>query len=239
MPYLPTVNQSAAAPRTQELARQLSRTMVRVHQRGWCEGTGGNFSCVLQRQPLQLLMAPSGVDKGSVRPSQLIVVDEHGQVQHGTGKASAETRLHLEIVQRTGAGAVLHTHSQAATLLSQRAVADAGQPGQQAGLTLHGLEMLKGLAGIFSHEASVTIPVLANDQDISRLSNLAAPLLPDAPWGLLIAGHGLYAWGNDLSEATRHLEIQEFLLEQRWRQLILEALDRQPPAPLRHPQKVS
>lgn len=239
MPYLPTVNPSAAASRTFDLSRQLSRTMIRVHQRGWCEGTGGNFSCVLQRQPLQLLMAPSGVDKGSVRPSQLIVVDEHGQVQHGAGKASAETGLHLEIVQRTGAGAVLHTHSQAATLLSQRALVDAGHQSQQAGLTLHGLEMLKGLAGIFSHEASVTIPVLANDQDISRLSNLAAPLLPDAPWGLLIAGHGLYAWGSDLAEATRHLEIQEFLLEQRWRQLLLEALDRPSPAPFRHPQEAS
>lgn len=239
MPLLPTVNPSAADPRTLELARQLSRTMSRLHQRGWCEGTGGNFSCVLQHHPLQLLMAPSGVDKGSVKPSQLIVVDEHGQVQHGAGKASAETRLHLEIVQRTGAGAVLHTHSQAATLLSQQAVVDAARLGQQAGLTLHGLEMLKGLAGILSHEESVTLPVLANDQDIRRLSHRAAPLLPNAPWGLLIAGHGLYAWGRDLAEATRHLEIQEFLLEQRWRQLLLDALNRHPNGPSPQSQEVS
>jgi ribulose-5-phosphate 4-epimerase/fuculose-1-phosphate aldolase len=38
------------------------------------------------------------------------------------------------------------------------------------------------------------------------------------------AGHGLYAWGQNLSEARRHLEILEFLLEQRWRQLLLEVL---------------
>ena len=47
------------------------------------------------------------------------------------------------------------------------------------------------------------------------------PLLSKAPQGLLIAGHGLYAWGQDLSSAQRHLEILEFLLEQRWRQLLL------------------
>jgi methylthioribulose-1-phosphate dehydratase len=41
---------------------------------------------------------------------------------------------------------------------------------------------------------------------------------------LLIAGHGLYAWGQDLGEARRHLEILEFLMEQRWRQLLLESL---------------
>ena len=52
----------------------------------------------------------------------------------------------------------------------------------------------------------------------------AAPLLPHAPQGILIAGHGLYAWGEDLARAKRHLEILEFLLEQRWRQLLLEGL---------------
>jgi methylthioribulose-1-phosphate dehydratase len=41
---------------------------------------------------------------------------------------------------------------------------------------------------------------------------------------LLIAGHGLYAWGRDLANAHRHLEILEFLLEQRWRQLLLQTL---------------
>jgi methylthioribulose-1-phosphate dehydratase len=66
--------------------------------------------------------------------------------------------------------------------------------------------------------------VLANDQDLGRLSRRAGPHLKRAPAGLLIAGHGLYAWGQNLSEARRHLEILEFLLEQRWRQLLLEVL---------------
>jgi methylthioribulose-1-phosphate dehydratase len=74
----------------------------------------------------------------------------------------------------------------------------------------------------------VHLPVLANDQDLQRLSALAAPLLPAAPQGLLIAGHGLYAWGDDLPSARRHLEILEFLLEQRWRQLLLGALHPSP-----------
>jgi methylthioribulose-1-phosphate dehydratase len=43
---------------------------------------------------------------------------------------------------------------------------------------------------------------------------------------VLIAGHGLYAWGADLPQARRHVEILEFLLEQRWRQLLLEGLCR-------------
>jgi methylthioribulose-1-phosphate dehydratase len=74
------------------------------------------------------------------------------------------------------------------------------------------------------------VPVLANDQNLERLSALATPLLPAAPQGLLIAGHGLYAWGDDLPSAQRHLEILEFLLEQRWRQLLLGAIAPAPTA---------
>lgn len=230
--------------RRRSLARELCGAMVQIHRRGWCEGTGGNFSCVLDRQPLQLLMAPSGVDKGRVRPSQLLVVDAQGAVIEGQGRASAETSLHRTIVQITGAGAVLHTHSQAATLLSRCCLAAADQPlpaptgslhqplpgapasraAAVAFLRIEGLEMLKGLEGIRSHACQIHIPVLANDQDLERLSGVASPHLAEAPYGLLIAGHGLYAWGEHVPQALRHLEVLEFLLEQHWRELLLRRL---------------
>ena len=81
--------------------------------------------------------------------------------------------------------------------------------------------MLKGLEGIKSHDEEVKIPVLANDQDLKRLSTAAEPVLTGAPHGLLIAGHGLYAWGANLEGAKRHLEILEFLLEHLWREQLL------------------
>ncbi|WP_315859209.1 MULTISPECIES: acireductone synthase [unclassified Cyanobium] len=211
---------------TSALADQLSSTMADLHARGWCDGTGGNFSCVLARAPLTLLMAPSGVDKGSVLPEELITVDAGGTVVAGAGRASAETLLHLEIVARTGAGAVLHTHSQSATLLSDWCLGDQEPSGS---LLLQDLEMLKGLEGIGSHRSRVKLPVLANDQDLARLSATAGPLLAGAPQGLLIGGHGLYAWGSDLAQARRHLEILEWLLEQRWRRLLLESLGQMKP----------
>lgn len=204
-------------------ARQaLSHTMAALHRRGWCEATGGNFSCLVERVPLRLLMAPSGVEKGSVRPEELIVVNGDGAVVAGEGRASAETLLHLAIIETTGAGAVLHTHSHAATLLSKRAVNGSAVVGH---LEVEGLEMLKALEGIRTHACRVRIPVLANDQDLSRLSRAARPHLAEAPHGLLIAGHGLYAWGRDLGSARRHLEGWEFLLEQKWRQTLLQALE--------------
>ncbi len=217
-----------------DLASSLCNAMADIHRRGWCDGTGGNFSCVLSREPLQLLMAPSGVDKGSVEPHDLIQVDRQGTVLQGIGKASAETRLHITIVEETAAGAVLHTHSQAATLMSRYASVihhdgrqdPAGAKDEDRSvrhLVMGGLEMLKGLEGINSHHQDISLPVLANDQDLEQLSERARPHLQNAPHGLLICGHGLYAWGNDLKTARRHLEILEFLLEQYWRQLLLVA----------------
>jgi len=217
---------------TTALASALSKAMANIHQRGWCDGTGGNFSCVLERDPLLLLMAPSGVDKGSVAPRDLIQVSATGSVLGGKGKASAETALHVEIVNSCGAGAVLHTHSQAGTLLSQWALEQEGNTTSHGHthLELRDLEMLKGLEGITTHACSVAIPVCANDQDLPALSMRVRPLLGDAPHGVLIAGHGLYAWGRNLGSAVRHLEILEFLLEQRWRRLLLDALMQRPQA---------
>ena len=191
---------------------RLAEVMQGIHQRGWCEGTGGNFSMVLQHHPLQLLMAPSGVDKGQVPGDQLIVVDEAGNIVSGEGKASAETALHLRIVEANNAGAVLHTHSVPGTVLSLHFE-------RKGVIVLAGWEMLKGLDGINTHATSINIPVISNSQSMQELGDAIAPCLASAPCGFLVAGHGLYAWGKDLEASKRHLEILEFLLNVKLTQM--------------------
>ena len=155
-------------------ASALINTMQALHRRGWCDGTGGNFSVVTERVPLQLLMAPSGVDKGAVSCSDLIVVNAEGKVVKGKGSASAETLMHLRIVDQCGAGAVLHTHSINATWLSRTFL-------DQGSLILEGWEMLKGLEGINTHATSIEVPIVNNDQDLKTLSETAGQRLERAP----------------------------------------------------------
>lgn len=202
-----------------DLRQDLSKTIQGIHARGWATGTGGNFSVVSQREPLRLLMAPSGVDKGSVQSADLIEVDDQGKVVAGQGQASAETQLHLQIVRTVNAGAVLHTHSIFNTLLS-----DYYQSKQS--VTLIGYEMLKGLEGIQTHQCAINLPILANSQDLVALSQMVGAILEEKPhtYGILLAGHGLYTWGKTLFEARRHLEILEFLLELTYRKLTLPPL---------------
>tara|TARA_B100000482_G_scaffold190422_1_gene173545 strand:- start:769 stop:1389 length:621 start_codon:yes stop_codon:yes gene_type:complete len=188
----------------QELREQLTKTIADLHGRRWCEGTGGNFSVVVQRDPLHLLMAPSGVNKGQVEPAQLVIVDEQQKVIQGQGRASAETTLHVEIITTLQCRAVLHTHSVESTVLSDHCA-------KQATIRLEGWEMLKGLKGITTHDTSIDIPIVSNNQNMRELSQSIRPYLNTNAPGILVAGHGLYTWGDSLAEAQRHVEILEFL----------------------------
>jgi methylthioribulose-1-phosphate dehydratase len=176
--------------------------------RGWVLGTSGNFSSVLSRQPLRLAITSSGIDKGLIGPASILEVDERGSVLTGAGRASAETLLHITVVQHRGAGAVLHTHSVWSNILSD-AFASRG------GIEIHGYEMLKGLDGIESHDEREWLPIVDNSQDMTELSGTVASSLDKFPGchGFLLRRHGLYTWGRDLAEAKRHVEILEFLIE--------------------------
>lgn len=181
----------------------------RFDARGWVLGTSGNFSAVVRRSPLRLAITRSGVHKGALALADILELDESGAVSgEATGAPSAETALHLEIVNGREAGAVMHTHSIWATFLSDRGADDRG-------VAIDGYEMLKGLAGVRTHEHREWIPILDNDQDMPRLAGAVRRTLREHPscHGFLLRRHGLYTWGTTLQDAVRHAEILEFLLE--------------------------
>lgn len=190
---------------------ELCRTGADFHRRGWSLGTSSNYSVVVQRDPLVLLLTGSGFDKGRLKPGQFVLVDGEGASLHASyPKPSAETLLHTALARHAGAGAVLHTHSVAGTVLSEGFL-------KRGSLPLGGYEMLKGLAGITTHESSVDVTIFPNTQDIATLSVEVGHRLKDAAnplrYGFLMAGHGLYTWGRDLAEARRQVEVLEFLFE--------------------------
>jgi methylthioribulose-1-phosphate dehydratase len=199
---------AGTASRLEAAAQGLAELARYAHARGWALGTSGNFSAVLSPEPFRLAITGSGLDKGRITPEQVIAVDERGHGPDRGPRPSAETALHLAVVRARGAGAVAHTHSVWGTLLSETH-ADSG------GLAIAGYEMLKGLTGVTTHEHREWLPVLPNTQDWAGAAAGVELLLRAHPaaHGFLIRGHGLYTWGADLAETTRHLEILEFLLE--------------------------
>ena len=192
-----------------DAADRLIRIGQRLDARGWVLGTSGNFSMVMDDAPLRLAITRSGTQKGDLSVNDILEVGSEGNaIGTMAGLPSAETRLHLEIIGARPAAAVLHTHSIWSTLLSDRYAT-------RGGVAIQGYEMLKGLAGVTTHEHREWIPVLENDQDMARLATRVASTLREYPdcHAFLLRRHGLYTWGATVPEAVRHVEIVEFLLE--------------------------
>jgi len=208
-----------AAAATNEHLRAIGREF---HGRSWSLGTSSNYSVVASQMPLELIITASGKDKSALGPDDFVRVDAGGRVIDGSSKkSSAETLLHCliaELVPALGGGpvgAVLHTHSVWSTILS-------GADLHRGSLRIEGYEMLKGLEGIGTHETFEEVPIFANSQDMTELSQRIRDRFTAADWsrpqrppfhGFLLSQHGLYTWGKTLAEARRHIEIHEFLFE--------------------------
>ena len=185
-----------------EAGAQLAAESARFASFGWMRGTSGNLSVVVGRDPLRLAVTASGHDKGELTADDVVLVDAEGAAVRG-GKPSAEAELHARVAALTGAGAVVHVHTVASVAMGRRA------PG---GIVFKDVEMLKGV-GQPAHDVEVTLPVIANSQDMKVLGDrLEAAREPRMP-AVVVAGHGLYVWGADPRQARHHTEVVEWLLE--------------------------
>jgi L-fuculose-phosphate aldolase len=87
-----------------------------VYDRGYIAATDGNISVRLENG--DILMTPSGVPKGRMRPGQIVRTDPSGIVI-GEGRPSSEILMHLAVYQeRPDARAVVHAHPPYATAFS-------------------------------------------------------------------------------------------------------------------------
>ena len=195
------------------VARSFARIGRDFHARGWVLGTSGNFSAVISRDPLRLAITASGVSKGGIQRKDVVVIGPEAKaIGKAVGRPSAEALLHLAVAKTRGAAAVLHTHSVWSTMLSEAHAGDGG-------LALTGFEMLKGLEGVGTDDHTEWMPILENNQDVPGLARTVESALLEFPstHAFLLRRHGLYTWGADIAQATRHVEILEFLLEATWR----------------------
>lgn len=174
---------------------------------GWVPATSGNFSARLAADAV--LVTASGRHKGELTTADFLQVDLAGRrlaASDDRRRPSYETGLHLQLYRREAAvGAVLHSHSVAATVLS-RACGDK--------LTLKGYELQKLFEGFADPNQPLDLPVFANEQNIEALADEIDAHMDTAGTGhaYLIKGHGLYAWGQDIQQVRHRIEALEFML---------------------------
>ncbi|MGH1347160.1 MAG: methylthioribulose 1-phosphate dehydratase [Nannocystales bacterium] len=179
---------------------------------GWVSGTGGGISI---KGDAGIFMAPSGVQKERIAPADVFVLG-HDLSGCSVVKAPANEQLRVSECQplffnafRTrGAGAVLHSHSVWA-VLAARLFSPQGEPSE---FVTSGLEMQKGLRGKGCFD-TVRIPIIANTAREAQLTESMAEAMEahrdvDA---VIVAGHGVYVWGDTWVKAKTQAECLDYL----------------------------
>ena len=188
------------------LSQQLIHLGRHLYDRHWMHAHSGNLSVRLAAD--RYLITADGVSKGTLSQRDLVTINGRGQrINPAEPMPSSELPLHLALYEfYPDIGAVLHSHSITATILSRMS----GET-----LVLQGYEMLTSLDGVDSHTARITVPVFSNYREFKDLANWFQRYVVRFPEnsGLLISGHGLYSWGATPADALRQLEALEFMLE--------------------------
>ncbi|WP_107660868.1 S-methyl-5-thioribose-1-phosphate isomerase [Nocardia suismassiliense] len=180
-----------------------------LYQRGWMPGTAGNISV---RTGETAVITGSGLSKGELTEHDMVTVRiaDSAPVAGSSRKPSAETTIHTAAYRATAAQAVVHIHPPYATALATRA----GGTDEVTLLRITDYELIKGLGG--SDPAVIDIPVFPNWPDVPRIGADIERYLaehPAAPPILFITGHGITAWGDNLSQARDRAECLEALCE--------------------------
>ncbi|MBY0449654.1 MAG: methylthioribulose 1-phosphate dehydratase [Cyanobacteria bacterium] len=197
---------------------------------GWTPATSSNFS--VRSKAGGFWISVSGLDKSQLRTEDFLRVSVDSPLKQPLPvtdlKPSAETALH-EMIYRLypSANTVVHIHSPNATVLSKWARTNREKiQADYDMLAFEDYEILKGFSGVASHLDKVSIPVFDNNQDMTALVQQIEPVLQthspqNSCYGFLLAGHGLYTWGDTPPAAQRHAEVFEFLFDcqLKWIQL--------------------
>jgi len=177
-----------------------------LYQRGWSPATSSNYSARIDAQHIAITV--SGRHKGELSAKDVMVVDLEGKAVQSQCKPSAETRLHTAVYsENPEVGAVLHTHSVGATVLSRVVKRDQ--------IAFSDYELQKAFSGVTTHEGTLAVPIFENTQDIDTLARHTQTYMrahPEVP-AYFIRGHGVYTWGATMTDCLRHIEALEFLVE--------------------------
>lgn len=171
----------------QKLISDLVDVCHRVYDRGYVTATDGNVSVRLENG--NILATPTAINKGMVRPDDLIVVDRDGNLVSGLKRPSTELPMHLYIYrERQDVQAVVHAHPPYAT-----GFATARIPLNECLFP----EVIVGLGAI--PLAQYATP------STTEVVESIAQFVPNAD-AILLANHGVVTYGKDLLDAYFKME---------------------------------
>jgi L-fuculose-phosphate aldolase len=101
-------------PSVDEAADSILHVARRMYERGYVAANDGNVSVRLSED--RVLATPTGMSKGFLNRSDLVVTDMHGRALGGKRAPTSEIRMHIRAYElRSDIGAVVHAHPPYAT----------------------------------------------------------------------------------------------------------------------------
>lgn len=196
-----------------EAKQAVAKLAVDLSGRGWMPATSGNLS-VRVDGTTDFCITPSGVDKGALQATDVLLLDLDGTVLEETRyRPSAETIVHQKLYASEECGSVLHVHTVYNNMVSQLYF-------NQGHVEFADHELLKAL-GHWESDARIALPIVENHADLQLLGQAVAEAAVAGVPGVLVRNHGIYAFGKQPFDAKRHLEAFEFLFEYHVRMLQL------------------
>lgn len=161
-----------------------------LHEHGFVAAMDGNLSVRLDEE--RILVTPTCVSKGAMRPTDLVIVDLDGKRVAGRRNVTSEIAMHLLIYEmRSDVNAIVHAHPPTAT-----GFAAAGVPLTEPLVC----EVVVGLG---------CIPLARyGTPGTEELPQTLKPYVPDHD-AILMSNHGVVAYSDTLEHAYMKMEIVE------------------------------
>ncbi len=194
-------------PTERKYREEIVRYGRMLHQRGFVAAMDGNLSVRLRDD--RILVTPTSVSKGGMRPSDMVIVDLEGEHVSGHRNVTSEIGMHLLIYRtRPDVQAIVHAHPPTAT-----GFAAAGVPLTEPLVC----EVVMGLG---------CIPLARyGTPGTSELAQTLEPYVPNYD-AILMSNHGVVTYGDTLERAYMKMETVEHFAEIA---LVTHLLGRQQP----------
>ena len=191
----------------EQLKAEVCRANLELVRKGLVIETWGNASGVDRARGL-MVIKPSGVPYDGMMPKHMVVVSlATGKVVDGNLKPSSDTDTHLALYRAfPKIGGVVHTHSLYATAWAQA----------RRGLPSYGTTQADYWYGDVPCTRLLT-PSEINDDYEANTGRLIVETFrklkfdPMQHPAVLVASHGPFTWGKDVTEAVHNAGVLEFV----------------------------
>lgn len=194
------------------LRESACRANLALAETGLVLGTFGNLS-IVDRAAGVFAIKPSGVPYSQLTPDKIVLVSlETGAPLEGTLRPSSDTPTHLELYRAFDCGAIVHTHSEYATMFAQARTAIGCMGTTHADYFRGDIPVTRAMTGTeVEHEYEAnTGKVIVETFHVNNIS-------PEEVPAVLVANHAPFAWGPDADAAIENARVLEFVARMDWK----------------------